>query len=69
MKPATFHPEADTEIIEAAQYYENRSAGLGFELLDEIERALGQISTGRSGRASQNPTHVQLRAIEDTKEV
>lgn len=44
MKPITFHPDADAEIHEAAQYYEDRSTGLGAELLDEVERALGLIA-------------------------
>lgn len=45
MKPTTFHPDADTEVTEAAEYYERRSAGLGSEMLDEVERALNQIAT------------------------
>ncbi|MEN6578650.1 MAG: type II toxin-antitoxin system RelE/ParE family toxin [Phycisphaerales bacterium] len=44
MKPITFHPDADAEINEAARYYEDRSPGLGPELLSEVERALGLIS-------------------------
>ena len=44
MKQITFHPDADDEVTEAAQYYEVRSPGLGVELLGEVERALGQIS-------------------------
>jgi plasmid stabilization system protein ParE len=38
-----FHPEADAEVIEAAQYYELRQPGLGSGLLGEVERALDQI--------------------------
>lgn len=45
MKPTTFHPDADAEVTEAAEYYESRSLGLGSELLGEVEKALGQIST------------------------
>jgi toxin ParE1/3/4 len=40
-----FHPDADVEITEAAQYYEERMAGLGSDLLGEVERALDQILT------------------------
>jgi hypothetical protein len=40
-----FHPDADVEITEAAQYYEERLAGLGSDLLGEVERALEQILT------------------------
>mgnify|MGYP001316258316 CR=1 FL=1 len=45
MKPTTFHPDADAEVTEAAEYYESRSVGLGSELLGEVERALNHIST------------------------
>jgi hypothetical protein len=33
------------EVAEAAQYYEVRRAGLGSDLLGEVERALDQILT------------------------
>jgi len=33
----TFHPEALGELTEAAEFYESRSEGLGFALLDEVE--------------------------------
>ena len=45
MKVITFHPDADDEITEAAQYYEVRKSGLGADLLVEVERALDQILT------------------------
>jgi tetrahydromethanopterin S-methyltransferase subunit G len=45
VKPTAFHPDADTEVAEAAEYYERHSAGLGSEMLDEVERALNQIAT------------------------
>lgn len=44
MKPITFHSDADAEIRDAAQYYEDRSTGLGSELLGEVERALDLIA-------------------------
>jgi len=44
VKRITFHPGADTEIIEAAQYYEAHMHGLGSDFLGEIERGLDQIS-------------------------
>lgn len=43
MKLIGFHPDADAEITEAAQYYEERKAGLGADLLGEVEQALEQI--------------------------
>jgi plasmid stabilization system protein ParE len=44
VKPITFHREAETEVNEAARYYEDRSLGLGSDLLGEVERALNLIS-------------------------
>jgi len=44
VKQIVFHPDADTEITEAAQYYEVRKPGLGADFLGEVERALDQIS-------------------------
>jgi hypothetical protein len=43
MKPIAFHPSADAEVTEAAQYYERQKSGLGSQLLVEVERALDQI--------------------------
>lgn len=40
MKRITFHPEVEAEIVEAVQYYEDRSPGLGGRLIDELERAV-----------------------------
>jgi toxin ParE1/3/4 len=40
-----FHPDADAELTEAAQYYESRRPGLGSDYLTEVERALDQILT------------------------
>jgi len=45
MKLIGFHPDADAEVTEAAQYYEARMSGLGSDLLGEVERALDRIST------------------------
>ena len=39
-----FHPGAQTEYAEAAQYYESRVRGLGGDFTLEIEAALQQIS-------------------------
>ena len=44
MKQVVFHPDADAEISEATQYYEERKPGLGYDFLGEMERALDQIS-------------------------
>lgn len=36
MKTLTFHEKAESEIIEAAQFYESKSDGLGASFLDAI---------------------------------
>jgi hypothetical protein len=37
------HPEAEAELIEAAQFYERRVLGLGAQFLDTVEIAIGLI--------------------------
>jgi plasmid stabilization system protein ParE len=49
VKPTVFHPNADAEITEAAQYYEAHKPGLGSDFLEEVERALDHISTNPEG--------------------
>ena len=39
----TFHPQARLEYLEAAQYYEQRRAGLGAGFSIEVEAAIGRI--------------------------
>jgi toxin ParE1/3/4 len=51
VKLITFHPDAETEITEAAQYYEVHKLGLGSDFLGEGERGLDLIST--NAEASQ----------------
>jgi toxin ParE1/3/4 len=45
VKLTVFHPDAEVEITEAAQYYEVHKPGLGSDLIGEVERALDQILT------------------------
>lgn len=40
MKPVLYHPEAEEELLGAAEFYESRSPGLGLRFLDEVERGL-----------------------------
>lgn len=40
-----YHPEAAKELMRSVQYYEDKSAGLGAEFLDEIEEAISQALT------------------------
>ncbi len=44
MKPLIFHPEADEEVIDAAQWYDGKNPGLGTEFLDEIDAAISRVS-------------------------
>jgi len=39
----TFHEDAETEMNEAARYYEERALGLGMSFLDAIEEAVDQV--------------------------
>jgi toxin ParE1/3/4 len=39
----TYHPDAESELIEAAQYYERRVATLGVQFLDDADRAVSMI--------------------------
>ena len=39
MKRVIFHPEAEAEMVAAAEFYEARSAGLGIDFIAEVERA------------------------------
>ncbi len=43
MKPHIFHPDAQTEYIEAARYYASIKPELGGRFYDEIERLIGNI--------------------------
>jgi len=43
MRKVTFHEDADSEIYEAALYYEEKAADLGLLFLDEIEKAILRI--------------------------
>lgn len=38
-----YHPDAESELIEAAQYYERRIATLGVQFLDYSDRAVSMI--------------------------
>ena len=42
-RTVSFHPLAEQELIEAANYYDAASPGLGTAFLDAVERAVNQI--------------------------
>jgi len=44
VKPVRFHPEAEVELAAEAQYYDERSAGLGERFTHEVEAAVGIAS-------------------------
>lgn len=39
----SYHPDAELELIEAAQFYERRVAGLGSQFLGAVESAIRVI--------------------------
>jgi len=39
----SFHPLAESELLDAARYYEARSTGLGHSFLAAVRRAIEQI--------------------------
>ena len=41
--PLIYHPDAEAELIEAAQFYERRVPTLGAQLLDATDRAVRVI--------------------------
>lgn len=43
MSKATFHEDANAEMNDAAQYYEERAFGLGLSFLDAVEEAVDKI--------------------------
>ena len=45
MKPASFHPEAVAELLAQAAYYEERVAGLGERLFDQVESAIRLVAS------------------------
>ena len=45
MMPASFLPEAEQEMIEAALYYQSQALGLGVDYLAEVEHAVHSIAT------------------------
>lgn len=44
MTSFVFHPLAERELVEAAQFSESRAAGLGSDFIREVEHMLTQIA-------------------------
>ena len=55
-----YHADAESELIEAAQYYERRVATLGVQFLDDADRAVSMILdtliVGESSRETYGAT-------------
>jgi toxin ParE1/3/4 len=59
MKPAKFHPLAESEMIGSAGFYEDRRPFLGDDFLDSIDEALAKIrNTPEMGK----PEKLQTRS-------
>lgn len=43
MKAVRFHPDADTEMVDAARWYELQQEGLGKRFLASVQEALNRI--------------------------
>jgi plasmid stabilization system protein ParE len=43
-----YHPDAEAELIEAAQVYEGKVVGLGVRFLNEFDTAIAQIQAAPS---------------------
>jgi len=39
-----YHPDAETELIEAAQFYEQRVSALGAQFLDAVDQAIRTVA-------------------------
>jgi len=40
-----YHPEAEAELIDAAEFYEAKLHGLGSDFLDAVDAAVANVST------------------------
>lgn len=43
MKPHAFHPDAEVEYVQAAEYYAAIDSNLGIRFYDEVERLINQV--------------------------
>lgn len=74
--PLDFHPAVRGEIDDAHDWYQQRRAGLGRDFLDEIERALAEITANparygfadadiREGLLNRFPYAIYYRVLPD----
>jgi len=57
-RPLWFHPQAETELNDAADYYALQSPGLDRQFIAEIEKALSQIVAFPE---ASSPVHARTR--------
>lgn len=43
MKPVKFHPKAQSELLEAAEYYEEHQKDLGKRFLEFLQESINRI--------------------------
>ena len=55
----TYHPEAETELIVAARFYEERVTGLGAQFLDGVDAAIEIITESPE---AHRPVEVDFRS-------
>ena len=58
MRPLRIHPEAEAELQQAFEFYEQQAEGLGGDFLDEVDRVWTDI---RALPASGSPSAEGLR--------
>jgi plasmid stabilization system protein ParE len=57
-----FHPEAHEELIEAAEYYEQKKPGLGDAFVRRVEAALNQLESAPASAAAMPHVDGELKA-------
>lgn len=55
-----YHPDAAKELLSCVNYYEEKSAGLGAEFLDEIEFTIAHVSVQPQSGSSLNSTERRI---------
>jgi hypothetical protein len=57
VKRVTFHPEADAEMMAAAEFYEAKSAGLGSDFIAEVGGTRALVAYSRIGHRFSKRLH------------
>ena len=76
MTGVVFHPLAEQELLEAADFYETRAVGLGNDFIREVEHMLaqivaspeaGNILAGQSGDGLSDVSHLRFCTKQEPK--